>query len=217
MRLLKWPGKIIAVILALVVIGALVPRPLFPSRDAAEKTVEILVITNPIHTGIAIPASPEVLQMFGFLRDAGAALDSADLRWLIFGWGGRAFYLETPTWADLRPLPALKALTLDRSVMHVELAGEIDRHRGNVTSYRISAENARAAYGAIAESFTPGRQVIEGAGYGQFDQFYEAQGYFNLVAGCNTWAARVLREAGLQTGFWNPLPQTLGLSLRLHN
>ena len=40
---------------------------------------------------------------------------------------------------------------------------------------------------------------------------YEANGYFTALLGCNTWTARALREAGLQTGWWNPLPLTLRL------
>ena len=54
------------------------------------------------------------------------------------------------------------------------------------------------------------------ASYGEFDAFFEA-GNFTALLGCNTWAAAALRKAGLQTGWWNPLPQTLGLSLDLHN
>ena len=58
---------------------------------------------------------------------------------------------------------------------------------------------------------------IEGAHYGDADGFFEANGSFNALIGCNTWTARALRQAGLQTGWWNPLPQTLAYSLALHN
>jgi uncharacterized protein (TIGR02117 family) len=59
--------------------------------------------------------------------------------------------------------------------------------------------------------------VVPEAGYGDNDRFFEANGYFNVVVGCNTWAAAALRAAGLRTGLWNPLPQTLTLSLKLFN
>ncbi|MGG2475846.1 DUF2459 domain-containing protein, partial [Rhizobium sp. BR5] len=39
--------------------------------------------------------------------------------------------------------------------------------------------------------------------------FFEANGWFNAVAGCNTWSAAMLREAGIRTGWWTPLPPLL--------
>jgi uncharacterized protein (TIGR02117 family) len=202
----------------LLIAGTVVPRPLFSQSDAGEKSVEILVITNPIHTDIAIPATGETLQAFNFLGEGGLPLDAPGLRWLVFGWGGRAFYLETPTWAELKLVPALKALTIDRSVLHAELAGEIDRSLPNVKTLRVSETEFSKLLQAILDSFSAGEPAaIAAAGYGPNDRFYEANGYFNVLFSCNTWAAKVLRAGGVQTGLWNPLPQSLELSIKLHN
>jgi uncharacterized protein (TIGR02117 family) len=198
--------------------GTLVPRPLFSQSDGEEKSVEALVMTNSIHTDIAIPATSETLQAFGFLSQSGLPMDVPGLRWIIFGWGGRAFYLETPTWAQLKLVPVLKALTVDRSVLHVELAGEIDRSLPNVKSIRISEAEFSRLFQSILDTFDPQSPgAIEGAGYGENDRFFEANGAFNVLFSCNSWAAKALRSAGLQTGWWNPLPQSLGLSMTLHN
>lgn len=217
-KFLKGLCLIIGAGLVLLIAGTLIPRPLFSQTDTDEKTVEILVITNPIHTDIAIPATSDVLQTFGFLGESGLPLDAPDLRWLVFGWGGRAFYMETPTWSDVKLVPVLKALTLDDSALHVELAGDIDRTLPNVKSFRISIHKFAQLYSQIAGSFeTKTPEAISGAGYGLYDRFFEAKGSFNVLAGCNTWAARMLRAAGIRTGFWNPLPQSLGVSLDLFN
>jgi uncharacterized protein (TIGR02117 family) len=202
----------------LLIAGTLVPRPLFSQSDAGEKSIEVLVITNPIHTDIAIPADSETLQAFHFLGESGLPMDAPGLRWLVFGWGGRAFYLQTPTWAELKLVPVLKALTIDRSVLHAELAGEIDRSLPNVKPLRVSEAEFSKLLQAVLDSFVanePG--AIDGAGFGPNDRFYEANGRFNVLFSCNTWAANVLRAGGVQTGLWNPLPQSLGLSLVLHN
>ena len=45
--------------------------------------ITIFIQTNGVHTGIVLPDGPH--------------------RWRAFGWGDRAFYLNTPTWADMRP------------------------------------------------------------------------------------------------------------------
>ena len=58
---------------------------------------------------------------------------------------------------------------------------------------------------------------VADAAYGVTDRFFEAKGYFNLLFGCNTWTAAALRTAGIKTGLWNPVPETLKLSLALYN
>jgi uncharacterized protein (TIGR02117 family) len=90
-----------------VALGMLAPRPIFPSAVAEDvgATRRILVLTNPIHTDIAIPIDDAIREKFGFLEQAGIPAGHPNARWLIFGWGGRAFYLETPTWSELKPLP----------------------------------------------------------------------------------------------------------------
>ncbi|MET3522848.1 uncharacterized protein (TIGR02117 family) [Mesorhizobium abyssinicae] len=72
----------------------------------------------------------------------------------------------------------------------------------------------------IAASFLQGQNgpmAIDNAGYSRFDRFYEANGHFNALVGCNTWTAAALRTAGLRTGWWNPLPVSLGWSMRLYD
>ncbi|TIP35561.1 MAG: TIGR02117 family protein, partial [Mesorhizobium sp.] len=138
-------------------------------------------------------------------------------RYIVFGWGGRAFYLETPTWSRLKAMPVLKALTLDASVMHVDVAGAVKEPHPDVASFDIDEAHFSALLDYIAASFRNGPVVIDNAGYSTYDRFYEANGQFNALVGCNTWTAAALRAAGLRTGWWNPLPISLGWSLRLYN
>jgi uncharacterized protein (TIGR02117 family) len=220
MRTARWIAAGLLVIALAILAGALVPRPLWSGDPAEAATRQILVLTNPIHTDIAIPIDPAVRRRFAFLEAGGMPAAHPAARWLIFGWGGRAFYLETPTWAELKPGPVLKALTLDRSVLHVDVAGEIAEPHPAVTSFRISESAFERLTQFIAASFEESEGepvVVPGASYVGTDRFYEARGSFNALVGCNTWTAQALREAGLQTGWWNPLPALLAASLRLHN
>jgi Protein of unknown function (DUF2459) len=121
-------GLLLAVAALTATLGMLVPRPLWRAAAASPAaTRHILVLNNPIHTDIAIPVDDSVRQRFHFLVDAGIPADSREVRYIVFGWGGRAFYLETPTWSELKVVPVLKALTLDSSVMHVDVAGDITK------------------------------------------------------------------------------------------
>ncbi|WP_313601414.1 TIGR02117 family protein [Rhizobium sp.] len=213
---------VVAVVVSVVAAGTFVPRPLFApeTSDAVGQTRRILVLSNPIHTDIAIPLDKETRADYAVLGASGIPVADPAAEWLVIGWGGRAFYLETPTWGDLRPMPLFRALTVDRSVMHVDVAGSIDETHPAIRSFDLQPAEFRNLSDFIQASFVrDGREVVEipGAGYGAYDQFFEAHGRFNAFLGCNTWTARALRSAGIRTGWWNPLPQTLGMSLDLFN
>lgn len=218
LRLLTVP---VAAALLAAALGTLVPRPLWPSAMAGgEGARHVLVLRNPIHTDIAIPVDDGIRWRFHFLADAGLPIDAPAARYLVFGWGGRAFYLETPTWSELKAVPVLKALTIDASVMHVDVAGAIAEPHPDVTGFDIDEAHFSALLDYIAASFRQGPNgpmVIDHAGYSSFDRFYEANGNFNALVGCNIWTAAALRTAGLRTGWWNPLPVSLGWSMRLYN
>lgn len=221
---LRWVGLAILSIALLAVAGAMVPKPLFPVRADGPDDVgdrRILLLSNLIHSDIALPADPDLLARFSFLANADLPLNHPGLQWIVIGWGGKSFYLETPTWADLKPLPVLRAFTLDSSVMHVALAGEIDPAGPDVLPIILPENRYEALVAAIEASFSRDNvdrpEPIENAGYGPNDRFYEAQGHFNALLGCNTWTASMLRVAGLRTGQWNPLPQSLAWSLRFLN
>ena len=134
---------LVLVLVSAAIAGTLMPRPLWPSAKASEafgQTHRILVLSNPIHTDIAIPVDAETLARFPFLAESGMPVAHPNARWLVFGWGGRAFYIETPTWADLKPMPLIKGLTLDRSVIHADVAGRDRRAFGSRQEFRDRSE-----------------------------------------------------------------------------
>jgi hypothetical protein len=48
-----------------------------------------------------------------------------------------------------------------------------------------------------------------GRGYGPDDIFYEANGGYSFILTCNEWTGRALRQAGVRTGLWTPLNQSI--------
>jgi uncharacterized protein (TIGR02117 family) len=220
-RLMKWMGGMLVALFVALTMGVFVPRPLTaPAEAAVQGETQILLLANPIHTDIALPVDDEVRAAFADLIPSGLPLDMPGVDYLIIGWGGRSFYIETPTWGDIRPLPVLKALTVDRSVLHVSVAGQIDQDHPSVRVLTISKDGRSRMIEAIRASFVRDAGVpvpIPGAAYGLDDAFFEAHGAFNAFVGCNTWTASMLRVAGLRTGWWTPLPQLLDLSIDLHH
>lgn len=218
--MLSWFLRLCLLLVFVLLAGTLVPRPLLPATTAAPSRRQILLLSNPIHTDIALPLDDSLRRRFAFLTEAGVPVDNPNARFLVVGWGGRSFYLETRHWVDIKPLPVFRALTIDHSVMHVAVAGNIRENDPAVTSLSTDDKGESRMLEFILASFTLQANkpaAIPGAHYGRYDAFYEANGFFNALLGCNTWTARALREAGLRTGMWNPVPQTLAVSLRLYN
>lgn len=197
-----------------------VPHPSTARFADAPRPHQVLVIANTIHTDLAIPVDPRSLATFAELAGTDLPIHHPDAQWLLFGWGGRSFYLETPTLADIRPGPLFRALTLDSSVMHVDVLGALDPNYPGVTTLALTDDAYSALLSAISQSFLRRDDAIvpiEGYSFGAVDRFYEANGLFNAFAGCNTWTARMLRSAGIATGLWNALPSSLETSLRWFN
>ncbi|WP_305985464.1 TIGR02117 family protein [Roseibium sp. MMSF_3544] len=223
--ILVWFLLLAATLTIIIGLGTLVPRPFSFSAETGEPGTadqrRILVLTNPIHTDIALPADPDVLEALSFVSEEGLDLDYTGVFWIIIGWGGRSFYIETPTWADLKPGPVIDALTWDRSVMHVRRAGQISPSNESVRAIDLNNAEFDALLNGIQRSFEPGEEgrprSIQGAAYDAHDIFFPAKGGFNALMGCNTWTARMLRISGVRTGLWTPLPFTLNWSLDLHN
>lgn len=217
-RIATWLVGLMAALLLAAALGTAVPRPL-TMPAAASADAEILLLANPIHTDIALPMDDEVRVAFANLIPAGLPMDMPGVEYLVFGWGGRSFYIETPTWGDVRPLPVLRALTIDRSVMHVSVVGPIDLSHPAVRPLAVTAEGRSQMIAAIQASFVRDGSapvVVPGAAYGTDDAFFEGVGSFNALIGCNTWTAAMLRAGGVRTGWWTPLPQLLDLSIDLH-
>jgi uncharacterized protein (TIGR02117 family) len=219
-------AKALSIVLLLIaascLIGISVPRPILGPAPASaiDGAGRVLVLSNAIHTDVAIAVTGDVRARFAFLRDAGLDIDNPNLRYLVFGWGGRSFYTQTPNWADLKPMPVFKSFTLDRAVMHVETVGDIALDGPDVTVVNLDRDGLERLLAFVISSFTTGKSgpiPLQGVAYGDYDAFFEGEGYFNALAGCNSWTAAGLRQAGVTTGWWTALPWMLRLSLRLHN
>ncbi|MBO0344618.1 TIGR02117 family protein [Roseibium sp. CAU 1637] len=229
-RRLAWGtiGTILVIATALG-LGTIVPRPFSlagvrPGASLGGERTEgqtILLLSNPIHTDIALPMTDAVLQTFGFVSDNGLGLDYPGVEWLVVGWGGEAFYTQTPTWTDVKLGPVLSSLTLDRSVMHVERAGVIRPTQPSVREIRLDGPGFNRLLVEIRKSFRGLSALepkpLEVPPYGAHDVFYPAVGGFNVLMGCNTWTAAMLRSAGVTTGVWTPLPLFLNWSLDLYS
>ncbi len=178
-------------------------------QPAVRDGVEVFVCTNGVHTDLVLPAVSRVIDWTTELRRGDFPGADPWTTHFSFGWGDRAFYLETRRWEDLRPSTVLSALFGGGpTVMHVYAlytpAGSPDcgaltlregQYRGLVDYVRGSFH--RDGGGAV--------RPLPGSGYGPTDLFYEAVGRYSPIDTCNEWTGQGLRAAGVTVGAWTPL------------
>jgi uncharacterized protein (TIGR02117 family) len=170
--------------------------------------VTIFVESNGIHTGIVVPKLAAGIDW----RPLARAEHLADPRYaghdhLSFGWGERAFYLETPTWADVRPSTILHAaIGSDRTLVHIDHLPRPDVGP-QVKAVVLRPEEYRRLAAFIAGSIAPGGERARG--YHGYDVFYEGRGRYTAITTCNAWTGAALRAAGVRMGRWTPFPATV--------
>ena len=183
----------------------------------ADDRVRIFIRSNEIHTDVVLPTVHPGLgidwrELFPPAHFDG---DVEPAPYVAVGWGNRRFFVETPTWADLKISSVLGALFWpSESVLHVEYllrAAPGENMREVFVSrqqYRALAAFIRSSLGECDERGCA--KTASPTTYGITDRFYLASGRYHCFNTCNQWTGRALARAGLPVGIWTPLkPQVL--------
>ena len=122
--------------------------------------------------------------------------------YLSFGWGDKEFYLNTPTWDDLKIDSALKALfTNSPSVVYIKYHQKIS-YLAEIKEVKLSTEQLKNLEKGIFKSIDFKNQNYKG--YGQNDIFYSSPYQYNIFMTCNTWTGDRLRESNVSMPYWTP-------------
>lgn len=179
-----------------------------PAQTTAEpKNIEIYLLTNGVHTDLALPVTTAEMDWRNEIPFEHTRAQRSDYRYIAFGWGDKGFYLETPTWADLKASTALKAaFGIDNSAMHSTFYHQLSEGKDS-RRIMVSHQEYLALVRYIQRRFTRDsdgkpRWIPTDAVYGEDDAFYEAKGRYNLFFTCNTWTNDGLKTAGQKAAFW---------------
>lgn len=200
-RIVAVPLIVLASYAAAGALGGLIPTN--AAWRAPAEGIRIYVADNGVHTSIVLPAADvaDIVRPEHF-RDQRYARH----RWRGFGFGDRAFYLETPSWWDVRIGTAIRAVIgNDRTVLHVDALPEpvVGAEARSVT---LRLEEYRRLLAFIRATLAHGTPV---RGFGPDDAFYPADGHYSAVHTCNAWTGDALRHAGVRVGAWTPFPATV--------
>ena len=171
----------------------------------------IYIMSNGVHTDIVMPVKTDGMDWMQYIDYAHTDLKDTSYPYVGMGWGDKGFYLQTPTWADLKFSTAFKAMTgLSSSAIHATFYKNIAPDSSTVAIH-ISREDYKDLTQFITESFDlddKGNSIhipSVNDGYGDMDAFYEAKGSYNLFYTCNTWSNNALKAAHQRAALWTLL------------
>jgi uncharacterized protein (TIGR02117 family) len=196
-------------------------RMLWPPRPDAG-SIEIYVVSNGYHTGVALPraALAEYASGRGYPALIAVAQRFNRFPWLEIGWGDEEFYRKVPTVGDLTLPIALRALFSpgNRSVLHVVgVPGDPVSvfASAELVAIPLSRNGFDQLLAKLDATFVPPQGgALPDLGKGLYGPslFYRAVGNFSVVRVCNHWIGDLLDAAGLPT---TPLADTFASGLLL--
>ena len=177
-----------------------------PSK--AKKTISLFIKSNGVHTDIVMPKQSSVMNWKDFMDEKLFTDIDSTFNYLSIGWGDRGFYIDTPTWADLKTSTAINAVFgLGSTAMHVAHYQEM-KASNEIIELKISEADYLQLVNYIKESFEKKNnliQLISHPSYGKYDNYFEAKGTYSLFKTCNVWAGGALKQANVPIGIWTPL------------
>ncbi len=185
--------------------------------EPAADGIEIFVISNAVHADIVVPLNAGSIDWRRRFPSELFRGNTTFATHAAIGWGDRGFFLETPTWSDLKVTTAAKALLVpSESCLHVYLTNP-QFLTSSRRSVRITPQQYDQLCNFIDSSFkrddSDNYQPIPGISYSHNDAFFASNWSYHAFATCNCWAGSALRSAGVRCGWFTPLPKSVYLYL----
>jgi uncharacterized protein (TIGR02117 family) len=118
--ILKVLGIVVGIVILYAALGYLLPFIEVSAKDDGQKKeIPIYIYTNGVHTDIVMPVKNDLQDWTAKIPFNNTKSKQTDYSYVGIGWGDKGFYLDTPTWADLKFSTAFKAaFWLSESAMH---------------------------------------------------------------------------------------------------
>jgi len=210
MYLLKVTGIIVGIVIIYVILGLLIPYiPVSAKDDGQKKEIPIYIYTNGVHTDIVMPVKNDLQDWSQKIPFTNTKSKNTNYRYIGIGWGDKGFYLDTPTWADLKFSTAVKAaFWLSDSAMHCTYYNTM-KEGDDCKMIMISRNQYHNLLKYVEDKFDRDQNgnfilIPTNAVYGDNDAFYDAKGTYSFLYTCNTWSNNALKAAGQKAALWTP-------------
>ncbi|MFY1047159.1 TIGR02117 family protein [Chryseobacterium sp. GP-SGM7] len=207
---LKVLGIILGIIVVYALLGYLLPFiEVSAKEDGEKKEIPIYIYTNGVHTDIVMPVKNDLQDWSAKIPFANTKSKKTDYQYIGIGWGDKGFYLDTPTWADLKFSTAFNAaFWLSDSAMHCSYYRKMTV-ADDCKMMMISRNQYKDLVKFVDDKFdkdADGNYILipTDAVYSDNDAFYDAKGKYSFLNTCNTWANDALKSAGQKAALWTP-------------
>lgn len=180
------------------------------NSDTIQKSgsVDIFILSNGLHADIVVPIINDQIDWSEFVKFGHTLSRDTTYKFVAFGWGDKEFYLNTPTWSDLRFAVAFQALFLaGRSAIHATFFHRMVEGE-NCFKISLSERSYHKLINFIKKEFQLDQEgnliPIINFHYETNDSFYEGTGTFTLFKTCNTWVNDALKYSDQKACLWTP-------------
>ncbi len=201
---------LLAFVLIYALLALLLPRiTVHSDYRPPDRGVQLFVVSNGVHTDFLVPVRTPTVDWTQHLPTEWFERVERSCPYVVFGWGDKGFYLETPTWNELKLATAFKAaFFLGSSAMHVSYLDYQPAVSDACRRLTVSPEQYAKLVEYLLASFQHDAasrlRLIDHAGYTTHDRFFEATGTYSLIHTCNAWTGSGLDAIGVKTGVWTP-------------
>jgi uncharacterized protein (TIGR02117 family) len=208
--ILKALGILVAIIILYAALGYLLPFIEVPAKDDGQKKeIPVYIYTNGVHTDIVMPVKNDIQDWSAKIPFTNIKSGKTDYNYVGIGWGDKGFYLDTPTWADLKFSTAFKAaFWLSESAMHCTYYKTM-KEGDDCKMIMISRDQYKKLVAFVDRKFDKDAKgnfilIPTNAVYGDTDAFYDAKGTYSFLDTCNTWTNNALKAADQKAALWTP-------------
>lgn len=213
-RLLRIILKIIGAILGFVIVYVICAL-LIPLIEVGKKptnevaNIPIYIYTNGVHTDLVVPVKTAQIDWSEKIPYKNTKSKETDFKYLGIGWGDKGFYLDTPTWSQLKFSTAFyAAFWLGDSAMHCTYYNEMKEGK-DCKKIMLTEGQYTALIKFIDKKFDKDKAgsnilIPTNAVYCEHDSFYEAKESYSFLYTCNTWTNDGLKVSGQKAALWTP-------------
>lgn len=169
--------------------------------------IVIYIITNGDHTDIVVPVKSAKIDWNEKIKFSNIISKDTTYSYLAIGWGDKGFYLDTPTWSQLKFSVAFKAcFGINTTAMHTTFYYTMTEN-DQCRKILINEDQYQRLIDFMIDRFKTDSSgnfinIKTNATYGNSDAFYEAKGRYSLFYTCNSWANDALKAAGQKACLW---------------
>ena len=191
---------ILAYVVLYLIAAIVIPKIPVNTNPIKGGDVVIYIKTNGVHTDLVVPVKNEQIDWSKEIKFSNTVAKDTAMRYLAMGWGDKGFYLETPTWADLKFSVAFKAaFALSTTAIHATFYKEM-KEGETCKKIVLTKEKYNDLINYISNSLqhdSAGHviNIVTKANYGNNDAFYEANGSYSMFHTCNTCANNGLKKS----------------------